>query len=121
MPLALQIYNVYRSRLIGQMMQDEGITVIPTIQYAGRETYEFCFDGIEPGGVIATSTVGCSGSMDVWREGMDEAIRRLNPSCVVCYGTANCYDFGGVRVKQIQVPHRRWGKAKERYEIAHGE
>ena len=34
MPMAMKIWNVYRSRLIGQMMQDADIVVIPTLSWA---------------------------------------------------------------------------------------
>ena len=47
MPYAMKIWNVYRSRLIGQYYQSCGIKVIPTISWAEAETFEFCFDGIE--------------------------------------------------------------------------
>lgn len=30
-------------------MQDYGIKVVPTVQWAEPETFEFCFDGIEKG------------------------------------------------------------------------
>ena len=33
MPLPMQIWNVYRSKLIGQIMQDYGMNVIPTLQW----------------------------------------------------------------------------------------
>lgn len=58
MPNAMKIWNVYRSRLIGQMMQDYGIQVIPTLQWAGDDTLDWVFDGIEQGGTVAVSTVG---------------------------------------------------------------
>ena len=45
MPLAMQIWNVYRSRLIGQKMQDAGITVIPALSWSDERSYDFCFDG----------------------------------------------------------------------------
>ena len=45
MPMSMKIWNVYRSRLIGQMMQDAGAKVIPTLQWAEAETLKFCFDG----------------------------------------------------------------------------
>ena len=58
MPLAMKIWNVYRSRLLGQIMQRAGICVIPTISWAAKDTYSFCFSGIEPYSVISISTVG---------------------------------------------------------------
>lgn len=96
MPLAMQIWNVYRSRLIGQIMQDAGITVIPTLQWADERSFDFCFDGIEPGGVVSVSTIGVKRDKNaggIWFAGMDEAIKRLRPSHVVCYGGDIGYKF----------------------------
>ena len=112
MPMAMKIWNVYRSRLIGQMMQDAGLEVIPTLQWAEEETFKFCFDGIEPGGVVAVSTVGVakdrSGeAQDIWRAGMDAAIEILQPETVLCYGSRIEYDFGGRNVKYIAA--RKFG------------
>ena len=96
MPLAMQIWNVYRSRLIGQIMQDAGITVIPTLQWADERSFDFCFDGIEPGGVVSVSTIGVKRDKNaggIWFAGMDEAIKRLRPSHIVCYGGDIGYKF----------------------------
>ena len=96
MPIAMQIWNVYRSRLIGQIMQDAGIEVIPTLQWADERSFDFCFDGIEPGGVVSVSTIGVKRDKNaggIWFAGMDEAIKRLRPSHVVCYGDDIGYKF----------------------------
>ena len=102
MPMAMKIWNTYRSRMIGQIMQREGLRVIPTLSWAEKATYAFCYDGIEPGGVVAVSTVGVARNKEarqLWFRGMDEALRRLEPSVVLCYGTPIGYDFGEVPVK----------------------
>lgn len=96
MPLAMQIWNVYRSRLIGQMMQDAGIEVIPTLQWCREESYEFCFEGLEQGGVVSVSTIGClqkDGAKSLWYAGMKEAEKRLKPSHVIVYGGDIGYEF----------------------------
>jgi len=96
MPIAMQIWNVFRSRLIGQIMQDNGLTVIPTLQWCRPESYDFCFDGIEPGGVVSVSTIGVKreeSASKLWFDGMDEAMRRLKPKCVVVYGGDIGYKF----------------------------
>ena len=96
MPRAMKVWNIYRSRLIGQMMQDVGIEVIPTLSWAEPETFQFCFDGIEPGGTVAVSTVGVMNdkeSKKIWAAGMDEAIKRIQPKTVICYGSKIDYKF----------------------------
>ncbi|MCC9751217.1 DUF4417 domain-containing protein, partial [Streptococcus agalactiae] len=58
MPMAMQIWNIYRSRLIGQMMQDLGLSVIPTVSWSTPESFDFCFDGLPTNGTLAISTIG---------------------------------------------------------------
>lgn len=96
MPLAMQMWNVFRSRLIGQMYQDAGIIVIPTLQWCREDTFEFCFEGIEKGGVVSVSTIGVKREEEaskIWFAGMDEAIRQIEPSHVVVYGGDIGYKF----------------------------
>lgn len=106
MPLAMKIWNMYRSRLIGQMMQDAGLEVIPTLQWSESETLKFGFDGLPEGGVVAVSTVGVKQedtAQEIWAAGMTAAIERLKPECVICYGTKIDYQFGDVKVKYIET------------------
>lgn len=111
MPMAMKVWNVYRSRMIGQMMQDRGIKVIPTLSWAQPETYTFCFDGIQPGGVVAVSTVGVMRDEEakkVWTDGMKEALKRVKPSLVLCYGVEpTFFDWGKTKTKFFSA--REWG------------
>lgn len=96
MPLAMQMWNVYRSKAIGQMMQDAGIEVIPTLQWCREDSYDFCFDGIEQGGTVSVSTIGVKRdetANKLWYDGMDEAIKRIQPQHVVVYGGDIGYKF----------------------------
>lgn len=112
MPMAMKIWNVYRSRMIGQMMQSVGIITIPTLSWAEPETYKFCFDGIAPGGTVAVSTVGVMRSneaKEVWNDGMKEAIKRIRPIKIIVYGSDNIdFDFGDIEVKYYKA--RKFGE-----------
>ena len=102
MPLAMQVWNIFRSRLIGQYMQDQGIEVIPTVSWGNAKTFQFAFDGIEPGGVVAVSTIGVKRqdeSMRIWTTGMDMMIRLLKPSTILVYGGEVEYDYGDIPVR----------------------
>lgn len=104
MPLPMQIWNVYRSKMVGQIMQDYGLTVIPTLQWCREDSFEFAFDGLEPGGVVSVSTIGVKQQPDakkIWTAGMDEAMRQLNPKAVVVYGGDIGYDFGKAKAVYI--------------------
>ena len=101
MPKAMQIWNTYRSRLIGQIMQDRGLTVIPTVSWSDPDSYEFCFDGLPSHGTLCTSTVGVrrySEAMEVWKHGMDEMITRLEPTRLIIYGGPIEFDYGDIAV-----------------------
>ena len=109
--MAMKIWNIYRSRLIGQMCQDAGMNVIPTLSWAEKETYQFCFDGLEQGGTVAVSTVGVmrdEKAKEIWVDGMKEAMTRLQPKQVILYGSEIDFDFGNVKVKRFQA--RKFGE-----------
>lgn len=96
MPIAMMIWNTYRSRLIGQMMQDYGCTVIPTVSWAGTDSYDFAFDGLPTGGTIAVSTIGVKrnkDAFDIWTQGMDECMKIVKPHNIIVYGGDIGYRF----------------------------
>ncbi len=41
--------------------------------------------------------------MAIWKAGMDEAMKRLRPKNVLCYGARIDYDFGTVPVKYFEA------------------
>ena len=96
MPMAMKVWNVYRSRLIGQYWQRNGIRVIPTISWAEPATFSFCFDGIPEGSIVAVSTIGVKRSdesLKIWIQGMDEMIRRIKPTVILVYGGKLEYSY----------------------------
>ena len=100
MPIAMKIWNTYRSRLIGQMAQRLGIIVIPTVSWCERATFDFCFDGLPKRSTLSISTIGVKRSEEdfaLWKAGVDEMIKRLNPRTLLIYGGAVDYDFGNIR------------------------
>lgn len=89
MPLSMQIWNTYRNRMLGQLWQDEGLDVIPTVSWSDERSFDFCFDGLPKHSVLARSTSGCVKSKamrEMWYRGMDEMMERLEPSAVIIYG-----------------------------------
>ena len=86
MPVAMKIYNTFRSRWCGAFLQSNGIKVIPTLAWGGPETFWFCFDGIEQKSVVAIPTLGVRTEKDLFMQGYYEMIRRIKPSKIICYG-----------------------------------
>ena len=101
MPMPMKIRNVFRSRQIGNYYQQQGIKVIPTIQWAEKETYSFCFEGIEEGSVVSVSTIGVKRNkeaLQIWKDGMDAMIEKIKPKTILVYGGELDYDYGDIKV-----------------------
>ena len=101
MPMPMKIWNIYRSRQIGQYYQQQGIKVIPTLSWAEKETFEFCFEGIPEGSIVSISTIGVKQNKEalkIWKDGVDELIKRIKPSAILIYGGKLDYDYGDIQV-----------------------
>lgn len=101
MPMPMKIWNIYRSRQIGQFYQSMGIKVIPTISWAEKETYDFAFKGIPKGSVVSISTIGVKRdkeALKIWQDGMDAMIKEIEPSTILVYGGKLDYDYGDINV-----------------------
>lgn len=88
MPLAMQLWQVYRSRWCGCWMQFHGVPAVPTVSWSTKESYEFCFAGIPRGSTVAISTVGVRDDSAKWNfaHGVEAMLYALNPAAVLCYG-----------------------------------
>lgn len=101
MTMPTKIWNIYRSRFLGAFYQSRGITVIPTVSWAEPATFDFCFKGLEKGGVVSVSTIGVKENKDaleVWRSGMAKMIETLKPHTILVYGGKLDYDYGDINV-----------------------
>ena len=91
MPLVvMQMWIVYRARAIAYALQQLGFKVIINVRWTDESSYEFCFDGIEHGSVVAVGSYGCSkASVDryLFDKGLEELIKRVQPECIFFYGT----------------------------------
>ena len=107
MPLAMKMWNNWRRQFVAEYWQRNGLTVVPTVMWAEERTFQFCFDGIEPGGTIAVSTQGPAMSKrgrECWCKGMREAMRRLHPTTILHYGQPIEFDFGDAKVVYYENP-----------------
>lgn len=89
MPLSMQIWNVYRARTIAYALLQLGYKVIVNVRWTDEVSFEFCFDGIEQGSVVAVGSFGCSKSLAdrlLFDKGLEELINRVHPECIIFYG-----------------------------------
>ena len=90
MPLATQIFNIYRKAWVGAFLQSQGITVIPTVRAStDPRSMEFYLDGIPKNSIVLIS--------NMWTKDKEarkyfieheykNMIDKLHPSKVLVYG-----------------------------------
>lgn len=108
MPLAQQIWNLYRNRVISHFLQENGIDVIPNVQWGTEETYEYCFDGIPSGGTVAISTNGCIKdklNRYYFQKGLEKMVEVLQPTTIVNYSYMPDDIFGKYKDCGINFVH----------------
>ncbi len=93
MASVMQLYNVFRNRWCGTCWASKGIRVIPTVNWGDESTFDFCFEGIEKGSVVAVSTYMASehdnrcDQKEWFMAGYNEMLRRIEPEKIICYNT----------------------------------
>ena len=87
MPLCMQIWNTYRGKALAHWLQENGVEVIPNVSWGDSSTFEFCFDGIEEGSIVAVGTIGCKRSKFAFMRGYNEMLKRIKPSVIICFGS----------------------------------
>jgi hypothetical protein len=90
MPLHEQISSVAKNRAVGYYFAKNGMNVIPSVNWGDKNTYDFCFDGIAKGSVVAVGTHGCVKKLQdraYFERGFIAMLNRIEPPTVVIYGS----------------------------------
>lgn len=105
MPYPMKLWNIYRSRALGNYWQRNGITVVPNVTWSGEDSIEYCLDGIPVGGTVFISTVGVQADEyeGIVLKGMDEVVRRIRPTRVLMLGKSFGHDFGGAEIVRYKT------------------
>lgn len=89
----MQLYNVFRNRWCGAYWASKGMRVVPSVNWGDESTFDFCFEGIEKGSVVAVSTYMASehdnrkDQKEWFIAGYNEMLRRVEPEKIICYNT----------------------------------
>lgn len=105
MPKVMQMWNIYRARLLGNFWQSMGLEVIPTVSWSTPESFDFCFKGIQQGGTVALSTNGVrktDESKQLFKQGATAMLEAIKPETVLLYGEPVDFDWGSVDVVQFK-------------------
>lgn len=101
MPIAVQIYSVFKNRWCGAFWQSRGKKVIPTVSWSDERSFEFCFDGIEEGSAVAVSTHGNRNAKEEFLRGYHELLKKIHPCAIICYGKP----FAEMKGNVIAMPY----------------
>lgn len=113
MPTALQLYSCFKNRWVGAYLQSKGVKVIPTVRWGNLESFNYCFDGIEKGSIVAVSTVGLKNDKANFMLGYNEMRRRIKPEAVICYGKP----FEEMKGKIIEVDYAETNNLNKGYYV----
>lgn len=92
MPLIMQLSNIFRSRMVGRWLQDEGIDVIVNIRYGDKRTYKTSCLGVCKHSSIAIGTYGSmkdSANRKILEDGLPYVINAIQPRSIIIYGTTS--------------------------------
>jgi hypothetical protein len=93
-PLALQLFQVYKSRAIGVYLEKQGRNVIPNVRWGDSRTFKFAFAGIQRNSVIAVGAQGGyrdNSSQSFFEDGFVEMLKVIQPKSVIVYGNLSNY------------------------------
>lgn len=87
-PKAVNLWNIYRSRLLARYMQDKGIAVIPNVSVVPEGLEKEVFSGLEGCGTIVISNVQANSGefKSYWFRFVRKAVDNINPERLVVYG-----------------------------------
>jgi hypothetical protein len=106
MPLIMQIWQIYRNRVLGYRLQNEGVNIVPHIRWHSENTYDFAFEGLSKGGTVAISTLGVVKDKYfkyLFGKGLRKMLDVIEPETILCHGTTPEDVFSQVRNKGINL------------------
>lgn len=86
MPQWRQIESVAHSRWCGAWWQSKGMNVVATISWDKYTSFDYCFEGVEEGSVVAVATYASRTGHAGFIRGYDAMLEKINPEAVICYG-----------------------------------
>lgn len=83
------INATYKNRFVGAWWSLYGRNVIPTIGWTNKDSFDFCFEGVEQGSIVSISTLGVHSdkySTTEFLTGYKARREKINPSSIICLG-----------------------------------
>jgi len=117
-PLCIQIADIYLNRAVGHYLQKQGLYVIPNIRWGDERTYKedflgekVAFQGVDKHSIVSVGTYGqiqTAESKRIFKEGLVEMVKELEPEVVLVYGSMPDRIFGELKTKTKFVQYPDW-------------
>lgn len=117
-PLAQQIWNTYRNRVLGHFFQRNGISIIPNVRwgdersYSERAIYEkFAFLGLPKHSMVSIGSYGCIKTKEdkyYFEHGLEAMLGALEPAVVLVYGAMPQSVFARFQNQTEFVSYPNW-------------
>ncbi|MCF0109130.1 MAG: DUF4417 domain-containing protein [Erysipelotrichaceae bacterium] len=88
-PLIVQKMNTFLNRMIGAILQNNGVYVVVNIRAGDERTYQFCCKGAPKHSIIAVGAVSAmkkKEEIEVFAKGLNFIIQTLEPTDIIVYG-----------------------------------
>lgn len=106
-PEFLKGYNTLRMRQFGYWLGRLGHQVINNVRWGTSETWDYCFNGIDKNSVVCVGTVGGNPKKledrARFNAGFHEMVKRLQPRCILVYGSSRYPCFEEARALGVQI------------------
>lgn len=86
MPTWRQIESIAKNHWVGAFWQSNGLKVVASLCWGLSTSFDFCFDGLERGSIVAVGTLGCRKSRSAFMYGYDAVWERISPEAIICLG-----------------------------------
>ena len=85
-PPVLNQFQVYRARWVARYWQNNGVIVIPSVSWAGVDSFEYAFAGIPQNSIVSIATYGIRKNPAGFGAGYRAMCDALNPAAVYVCG-----------------------------------
>ncbi|MGR8934849.1 MAG: DUF4417 domain-containing protein [Gammaproteobacteria bacterium] len=90
-PLALQTYQIWRSRVIGRWWQDHGVMPIPVLQWGAKMHWSQAFTGLQDCEILAVRGPA-RGKEHAWEKAVTYFLHRHTPKLILHFGRRAGFD-----------------------------
>lgn len=116
-PRAVNVWNVYRNRVITKWLQNNNVSVIPCVSWGNADTLSFCFDGIPNNSILAIGRTAYGrnpSQSDLFFYGLQRLVELKRPKHILLYGQPFNTEIDNITfIKDFLSELKQYGKREK--------